>query len=58
MVVKPVETTIERIKRVLGIDVYRCPACKKGRLIPVAILPRIRSPSGFVKTAMLKWMNY
>jgi len=57
MVVKPVETTIERIKRVLGIDVYRCPACKKGRLIPVAILPRIRSP-GFVKTAMLKWMNY
>lgn len=57
MVVKPEETTIERIKRVLGIDVYKCPVCKKGRLIPVAILPRIRSP-GFITTALAKWMNY
>jgi len=57
MVVKTIETTIERIKRVLGIDVYRCPTCKKGRLIPVAILPRIRSPV-FVKTSIAKWMNY
>jgi len=57
IVVKPLETTIQRIKRVLGIEVCRCPACKKGRLIPVAILPRIRSP-GFVKTAMAKWMKY
>ena len=57
MVVKTTENTIERIKRVLGIDVYRCPACKKGRLIPVAIVPRIRSP-GFVSTAVTKCMTY
>jgi len=44
MVIKPAETTTERIKRILGIDVHICPICKKGFLIPVVIMPRIRSP--------------
>jgi len=44
MVIKPVETTTERIKRLTGVDVHICPVCKKGRLIPAAVVPRIRSP--------------
>jgi hypothetical protein len=44
MVIKPVETIIERIERLTGIDVLKCPFCKKGRLVPVAIIPRIHSP--------------
>jgi hypothetical protein len=44
MVIKPVEAITERIKRITGIDVYICPLCKKGRLVPVSIVPRIRSP--------------
>ena len=44
MVIKPVETTIERIARLMGIDVRQCPHCKKGHLVPVAIVPRMGSP--------------
>jgi hypothetical protein len=44
MVIKPVETIIERINRLTGIDVLKCPFCKMGRLVPVAIIPRIHSP--------------
>lgn len=44
MVIKPVETTFERIARLMGIDVRQCPFCKIGQLVPVAIVPRIRPP--------------
>ena len=44
MVIKPVETTIERIARLMSIDIRQCPICKMGQLVPVAIVPRIRSP--------------
>jgi hypothetical protein len=44
MLIKPVETTIERIARLTGIDVLQCPCCKVGHLVPVATLPRIRPP--------------
>jgi len=40
-----VETTTERIKRLLGFDVHQCPHCRKGRLIAVAVLPPIRAPT-------------
>lgn len=45
MLIKPEETTIERINRLMGINVYLCPYCKKERMVPVAIIPRIRSPT-------------
>jgi hypothetical protein len=45
IIIKPIETTTERIKRLLGFDVHQCPHCRKGRLIAVAVLPRIRSPT-------------
>ena len=44
MVIKLAETTIERIARLMGIDVRKCPCCKKGQLVPVAIVPRVRPP--------------
>lgn len=48
MVMKPVDITIERIARLTGIDVRRCPFCKKGQLILVAVIPRVHSPPPFV----------
>ena len=40
------ETASERILRLTGFDVNKCPHCKEGRLIVIRTLPRIRSPSG------------
>jgi len=48
MVIKPVETIIERIDRLTGINVRQCPCCKKGHLVPVAIVPRMGSPPSLV----------
>ena len=47
MVIKPVETNIERINRLIGIDICRCPRCRKGKLILVDVIPRSRSPTLF-----------
>jgi hypothetical protein len=44
MVIKPIEITIERIARLTGIDVRKCPFCKQGQMIPVSIVPRVHSP--------------
>ena len=44
MLIKPEETTIERIARLTGIDVRQCPFCKVGHLVPVAKVQRIRPP--------------
>lgn len=45
IVIKRIESTTERISRLLGYDIHLCQKCKKGRLVPMAMLPRIRSPS-------------
>jgi hypothetical protein len=45
MIIKPVETDIERINRLIGIDICRCPRCKKGLLVYVNVVPRSRSPT-------------
>jgi len=39
------ETTPEKIKRLTGFDVCKCPKCKTGRMHRVREIPRIRSPS-------------
>jgi hypothetical protein len=41
------ETTQERIRRLTGFDVYRCPYCKQGIMYRVEELPRVRSPTSF-----------
>jgi hypothetical protein len=42
------ETTPERIKRLMGFDVYKCPFCKVGIMHRIEELPRVRSP-GFAQ---------
>lgn len=44
---KPKETVQERLKRLTGFDVYRCPFCRQGTMHRIEELPRVRSPSGF-----------
>jgi hypothetical protein len=45
MVIKPKETTQQRILRLMGFDIFLCPACKSGVLHAIEELPRIRSPT-------------
>ncbi len=41
------ETKLERLERLTGINPSLCPVCKKGRMVIVRELPRIRSPDLF-----------
>jgi hypothetical protein len=40
------ETVADFARRVLGVDIQRCPVCREGRLRLVATLPRSRGPPG------------
>lgn len=40
--IKP--STQERIKTLLGIDIYCCKECGQGKMIPLEVIPRTRSP--------------
>lgn len=42
---QPPETKLQRIERLTGVNPCWCPVCKKGRMVVVRELPRIRSPS-------------
>ena len=44
------ETKMERIARLTGHDPCKCTKCKIGNMIPVEILPRIRSPDNVFYT--------
>lgn len=44
MVIKQAETSVERINRLIGVDVTICPLCRKGQLILACVIPRSRSP--------------
>jgi hypothetical protein len=46
------ETASERILRLTGFDVTKCPHCNKGRLILIRTLPRIRSPAGHLPSML------
>ncbi len=41
---KPPETRLQRFERLTGFNPCQCPVCKKGRMLVVRELPRIRSP--------------
>jgi hypothetical protein len=43
---KPKESMPERLLRLTGVDLYRCPVCKQGTMCRIEELPRIRSPAG------------
>jgi hypothetical protein len=42
---KKTETKQERIKRLTGFDVCKCPACKVGTMVRIREIPRIRPPA-------------
>jgi len=42
------ETTQQRILRLTGFDVHLCPLCKKGQMVTIEIIPKIRSPVKFL----------
>lgn len=43
-----VETTLQqRIKDLLGFDIFCCPECKKGQMVCLEVIPRTRSPDTF-----------
>jgi len=41
---EPPESNLQRFQRLTGFDPCLCPVCKKGKMIAVRKLPRIRSP--------------
>ena len=41
---EPPETRLQRFERLTGFNPCQCPVCKKGRMVVVRELPRIRSP--------------
>lgn len=42
---QPTETNLQRFERLTGINPCVCPVCKKGRMVRVRVLPRVRSPA-------------
>jgi hypothetical protein len=50
---KKKETAAERIIRLTGFDPQQCPVCKKGRMVVIRVIPRIRSPAGHLQTILL-----
>ena len=57
MVINLHETTAERITRLMGFDPYLCPECRKGRLVLIAVIPRIRSPTSLKAPACCGLIN-
>lgn len=41
---QPDETNLQRFERLTGINPCICPTCKKGKMVAIRVLPRIRSP--------------
>jgi len=41
---QPAETNLERFERLTGINPCVCPTCKKGKMVAIRVLPRIRAP--------------
>lgn len=50
---QPPETNLQRLERLTGINPCICPVCKKGKMILVKILPRIRSPGRLIQLQSL-----
>ena len=50
---QPPETNLQRLERLTGINPCICPVCKKGKMILIKILPRIRSPGRWIELSSL-----
>ena len=49
---QPAETNLERFERLTGINPCICPICKKGKMVVVRVLPRIRSPDALLQNQL------
>ena len=49
---QPAETNLERFERLTGINPCICPICKKGKMVVVRVLPRIRSPDTLLQNQL------
>lgn len=54
---KKKETARETLKRLTGFDICLCPICKKGTMVVIKEMPRIRSPAGHLPTMLLSLLN-
>lgn len=50
---QPPEIKLQRLERLTGINPCICPVCKKGKMILIKILPRIRSPGKLIELSSL-----
>ena len=50
---KKKETAREALKRLTGFDPTICPVCKKGTMVVIGEMPRIRSPGGHLPSLLL-----
>jgi hypothetical protein len=50
---QPAETNLERFQRLTGINPCVCPTCRKGKMVVIRVLPRIRSPDGLLQNQPL-----
>ena len=46
---QPSETNLQRLERLTGINPCACPVCKKGKMVRIKVLPRIRSPDKLIQ---------
>jgi hypothetical protein len=46
-IIKTKETSQQRLKRITGFDIYKCPFCNNGVMKMMEIIPRVRSPVSF-----------
>ncbi len=46
------ETVAQCLKRILNIDITKCPVCKKGTMHKINEIPRIRSPAGHLPSLL------
>ncbi|WP_289054114.1 IS91 family transposase [Carboxylicivirga marina] len=51
------ETKTERILRLTGFDCLQCPKCKRGRMVSIKRMPRIRSPAISYRIMLMAEIN-
>lgn len=54
---KKKETARETLKRITGFDATICPVCKKGTMVVINEIPRIRSPGGHLPSLLLSLLH-
>lgn len=54
---KQKETAQQLLKRLTGFDAHKCRVCKKGTMLTIRVIPRIRSPGQHLPTLLLSLLQ-